>query len=356
MPREMLYLADELFFSGTAVEVTPITSVDRIVVGNGERGPVTKALQDAFFGVVRGELPDRHRWLHAVHARRPPARPARRRARPPLVRVALGSDHAGFALKERLKRELVLLGHQPVDLGTFAAEPPGGLSGLLLSGRRTRGARRSRSRHRPRRQRHRREYRGEQGRGRARLGGDQRRDRAPHPAAQRFERAGARRAHQSGPRRGGGLARASGSRRRSRAGDTWRASRRSAATRPSHLDETKTHDRSWRDQDPEIAARIDDERRRQTRDARADRVGEFRQPRGARGARLGAHQQVRRGAAGQALLRRLRVRRRGREPGASSGWSGCSAPITPTCSRTRAPRRTSRRTSRSPSPATRCSA
>jgi branched-chain amino acid aminotransferase len=66
MPREMLYLADELFFSGTAVEVTPITSVDRIVVGNGERGPITKAVQDAFFSIVRGEGADRHGWLTAV--------------------------------------------------------------------------------------------------------------------------------------------------------------------------------------------------------------------------------------------------------------------------------------------------
>ncbi|MBI1799203.1 MAG: branched-chain amino acid transaminase [Candidatus Eisenbacteria bacterium] len=69
IPREMLYLADELFFSGTAVEVTPITSVDRITVGRGERGPVTKAVQDAFFGIVRGEQADRHRWLHAVPQR-----------------------------------------------------------------------------------------------------------------------------------------------------------------------------------------------------------------------------------------------------------------------------------------------
>jgi branched-chain amino acid aminotransferase len=66
VPREMLYLADELFFSGTAVEVTPVTSVDRIVVGKGERGPITKAIQDAFFGIVRGEQADRHRWLYAV--------------------------------------------------------------------------------------------------------------------------------------------------------------------------------------------------------------------------------------------------------------------------------------------------
>ena len=69
IPRELLYLADELFFSGTAVEVTPITSVDRITIGRGERGPVTRAIQDAFFGIVKGEQADRHRWLHAVPQR-----------------------------------------------------------------------------------------------------------------------------------------------------------------------------------------------------------------------------------------------------------------------------------------------
>jgi branched-chain amino acid aminotransferase len=66
IPREMLYIADEFFFTGTAVEVTPVTSVDRIPVGNGERGPVTKAIQDAFFGIVNGELPDRYGWLSHV--------------------------------------------------------------------------------------------------------------------------------------------------------------------------------------------------------------------------------------------------------------------------------------------------
>jgi branched-chain amino acid aminotransferase len=76
VPREMLYMADELFFSGTAVEVTPITSVDRIQVGAGERGPVTKAIQDAFFGVVRGTAPDRHGWLTPVPQRAAAARPA----------------------------------------------------------------------------------------------------------------------------------------------------------------------------------------------------------------------------------------------------------------------------------------
>jgi branched-chain amino acid aminotransferase len=66
MPREMLYQAEELFFAGTAVEVSPIASVDRIPVGSGERGPITKALQDAFFAIVRGDVPDRHGWLTPV--------------------------------------------------------------------------------------------------------------------------------------------------------------------------------------------------------------------------------------------------------------------------------------------------
>jgi branched-chain amino acid aminotransferase len=66
IPREQLYLADEVFLCGTAVEVSPITSVDRIPVGTGEPGPITKAIQSAFFGVVRGDQPDRHRWLTAV--------------------------------------------------------------------------------------------------------------------------------------------------------------------------------------------------------------------------------------------------------------------------------------------------
>ena len=66
IPREMLYLADELFLAGTAVEVSPITSVDRIPVGGGVPGPVTKAIQSAFFAVVRGEQPDRHGWLTPV--------------------------------------------------------------------------------------------------------------------------------------------------------------------------------------------------------------------------------------------------------------------------------------------------
>ena len=66
LPREFLYLADEAFFCGTAVEITPIRSIDKITVGAGKRGPVTAALQERFFGVVRGELPDAHHWLTPV--------------------------------------------------------------------------------------------------------------------------------------------------------------------------------------------------------------------------------------------------------------------------------------------------
>ena len=63
IPRELLYIADEVFFSGTAAEVTPIRSVDRITVGNGKRGPITEAIQKEFFAIVNGTKPDRHGWL-----------------------------------------------------------------------------------------------------------------------------------------------------------------------------------------------------------------------------------------------------------------------------------------------------
>jgi branched-chain amino acid aminotransferase len=66
VPREMLYLADELFFSGTAVEVTPIRSVDRISVGNGKRGPITERIQQAFFGLFDGRTVDKWGWLDFV--------------------------------------------------------------------------------------------------------------------------------------------------------------------------------------------------------------------------------------------------------------------------------------------------
>jgi branched-chain amino acid aminotransferase len=66
LPREMLYVADEVFFTGTAAEITPIRSVDKIVVGRGSRGPVTEALQRAFFDVLECRVPDEFGWLTFV--------------------------------------------------------------------------------------------------------------------------------------------------------------------------------------------------------------------------------------------------------------------------------------------------
>ncbi len=67
LPREALYIADEVFFVGTAAEVTPIRSIDKIQIGQGRRGPVTEALQRAFFDVISGEVPDTHGWLTYVY-------------------------------------------------------------------------------------------------------------------------------------------------------------------------------------------------------------------------------------------------------------------------------------------------
>jgi len=64
--REMLYMADEIFFTGTAAEVTPIRSVDRIAVGSGTRGPITQQVQDEFFAITSGKKADRHGWLTLV--------------------------------------------------------------------------------------------------------------------------------------------------------------------------------------------------------------------------------------------------------------------------------------------------
>ena len=66
IPREMLYICDEAFFTGTAAEVTPIRSVDKINVGSGKMGPITKAIQKEFYAIVRGEKADRHNWLTPV--------------------------------------------------------------------------------------------------------------------------------------------------------------------------------------------------------------------------------------------------------------------------------------------------
>ena len=71
IPREMLYIAEEIFFTGTAAEVTPIRSVDKVRVGDGKIGPVTRRIKDEFFGIVEGKLPDRYNWFTPVKVKQP---------------------------------------------------------------------------------------------------------------------------------------------------------------------------------------------------------------------------------------------------------------------------------------------
>jgi len=66
LPREMMYIADEIFLTGTAAEITPVRSVDRLPIGTGARGPITKALQDAFFGLFDGRTADKWGWLEPL--------------------------------------------------------------------------------------------------------------------------------------------------------------------------------------------------------------------------------------------------------------------------------------------------
>jgi branched-chain amino acid aminotransferase len=66
IPRELLYIADEVFFTGTAAEVSPIRSIDRIVIGDGSPGALTKQIADEFFGIANGLKPDRFGWLTPV--------------------------------------------------------------------------------------------------------------------------------------------------------------------------------------------------------------------------------------------------------------------------------------------------
>jgi branched-chain amino acid aminotransferase len=71
IPRELLYIADELFFTGTAAEVTPIRSVDRITIANGKRGPITEQLQTDYFALVNGTAHDKHGWLTPARVHQP---------------------------------------------------------------------------------------------------------------------------------------------------------------------------------------------------------------------------------------------------------------------------------------------
>ncbi len=66
IPRESLYIADEAFFTGSAAEISPISKIDQLQIGDGRRGPITKALQEAFFATITGEVEDRQGWLTPV--------------------------------------------------------------------------------------------------------------------------------------------------------------------------------------------------------------------------------------------------------------------------------------------------
>jgi len=73
VPREMLYLAEEVFFSGTAAEITPIGSVDKIKVGDGKAGPITRAIRSEFYAIANGKAEDRRGWLTPVPVKQPVA-------------------------------------------------------------------------------------------------------------------------------------------------------------------------------------------------------------------------------------------------------------------------------------------
>jgi branched-chain amino acid aminotransferase len=77
IPREMLYIADELFFTGTAAEITPIRSVDRIQVGSGKPGALTLQIQKQYMGIATGVLEDRYGWLTPVPSRKASSTSAR---------------------------------------------------------------------------------------------------------------------------------------------------------------------------------------------------------------------------------------------------------------------------------------
>lgn len=67
IPRELLYMADEVFFTGTAAEITPVRSIDRIEIGTGSRGPITRMLQEEFFAIINGDKEDSFGWLTSVY-------------------------------------------------------------------------------------------------------------------------------------------------------------------------------------------------------------------------------------------------------------------------------------------------
>lgn len=66
IPREMLYISEEVFFTGSAAEITPIRSIDKIEIGSGKRGPVTQKIQEEFFAHINGEREDKYQWITYV--------------------------------------------------------------------------------------------------------------------------------------------------------------------------------------------------------------------------------------------------------------------------------------------------
>ncbi len=66
LPRESLYISDEVFMTGTAAEITPVIKIDNIIIGKGKRGKITKKLQDEFFGIIHGKVEDRYKWLTCI--------------------------------------------------------------------------------------------------------------------------------------------------------------------------------------------------------------------------------------------------------------------------------------------------
>jgi branched-chain amino acid aminotransferase len=78
LPREFLYIADEVFFVGTAAEVTPIRSIDKIEIGCGSRGPITRKIQEEFFNYISGRRPDTYGWLTSVYDAAHPTPPQKK--------------------------------------------------------------------------------------------------------------------------------------------------------------------------------------------------------------------------------------------------------------------------------------
>ncbi len=268
------------------------------------------------------------------------------------MRVAVGSDHAGFDLKEILRAELAALGHDVADLGTHDGDHLGRLP-RLRRGRRPGGGRRAgRPRRLRLRQRQRHRHGGQQGAGRPGRRRARRHHGHPGPAAQPRQRRLPRRTHDRGHgrrRRVGAFLDAPSSRRRPKSTVATTAASRSwppstASGRPTENSSTSPHPKGLHEHLRRRAGRRSRGRRSHrpgagppADDAAADRVGELHLAGRPGRDRLGAHQQVRGGLSGPALLRGQPDHRRGRGPGPRPCQVALRRRRTPTCSRTPAP-------------------